>query len=265
MFESFILGAVQGIAEWLPISSEAMIVLVKNNFFPTGMEFSQMISFAIFLHLGTVLSALVYFRHKVWNVLKNTAHYKTIELPQRQEINFIIITTLVSGVLGIFILKIIEHHESWFANENIINSIVAIFLCITAVLLFFNENKASSGGKSLTFRHSFITGIFQGFSAIPGISRSGSTIAAMGLLGIDKERALELSFLLSIPIVVGANIVLNLDTFQLFSLHHVVALVSAFLFGIVTIDVLLKLVKKIRFSYFVGIFAILLIVVGFLN
>lgn len=260
MFESIILGAVQGIAEWLPISSEAMIILVKSNFFPSGMIFSEMISFAIFLHIGTLLSALVYFRKKVLKIIRNIFSYKTMLQNERYELNFLFIVTIVSGVLGFGILKLIEENNYFFNGEGVINIIVAVFLCVTALLLYFSEQKKGKQDLQLTKRKAFITGIFQAFAAVPGISRSGSTIAGMGLLGIKKEKVLELSFILSIPLVFFANIILNYELLFNIEINHLIALVSAFIFGSITIDLLLRMVKKIRFSYFVGIFAVILII-----
>lgn len=261
MFESIILGVVQGVAEWLPVSSEGMIILVKNNVFQSGMSFSEMISFAIFLHLGTLLAAVVYFRKKIVTLIKNIFYYKNIEISERRELDFLVIATAVSGVFGYGILKFIEYNNHFFSNEIIINFVVALFLCITAFFLYLSEQRKDTGNITLTSKKAFITGLFQSFAAIPGISRSGSTIAAMGLLGIEKERVLELSFILSIPLVLFANIILNADLLLQITLHHVVALVFAFIFGIITIELLLRLVKKIRFSYFVGLFALLLILI----
>lgn len=263
MFESIILGMVQGVAEWLPVSSEAMIVLVKNNFFQDGMLFSEMINFAIFLHIGTLLAVIVYYRKKVWSLIQQFFSYKNLEKEQREYLDFIIIGTIISGIVGFGFIRLVEKYESFFHNEFLVNIIVAIFLTITAGLLYFSENKSSNIYVRLTRKRAFITGLFQGLAAIPGISRSGSTVAGMGLLGINKERALELSFILSIPIVILANIILNYEEFYHFSLHHFVALLSAFIFGLMTIELLLRIVKRIRFSYFVGIFAVLLILLTF--
>jgi undecaprenyl-diphosphatase len=264
MFESFILGAVQGIAEWLPVSSEAMIVLVKTNFFPSGMSFSEIISYAIFLHLGTLVAVLVYYRKKIISLIRELFSYRQLITERKDYLHFIIIATLVSGILGLFLLRMVERYEHFFENEFIINIVVAGFLVITAVLLFITEQRKQEKQIALTKKKAFITGVFQGLSAVPGISRSGSTVAGMGLLHIDKERALELSFILSVPIVLLANIILNVSEFSNFSVNHFIALGSSFVFGIITIDILLKIVRKIRFSYFVGFFAILLIILSFM-
>ena len=264
MFESFILGAVQGVAEWLPISSEAMIILVKNNFFPGGMSFSEMINFAIFLHLGTLLAVVVYYWKKVRKLIFQLFSYRKLNNNDKDYINFIVIATTVSGILGLIFIKLVEKYESFLHNEFIINTVVAVFLVITSVLLYISEKKSLANEIALTKKRALITGIFQGFAAIPGISRSGSTVAGMGILGIAKEKALELSFILSIPLVLSANIVLNSSELLSINTNHIVAIMSAFVFGLVTIELLLRLARKIRFSHFVGFFAILLIIVSFM-
>ncbi|MCA9352672.1 undecaprenyl-diphosphate phosphatase [Patescibacteria group bacterium] len=264
MFESIILGSVQGIAEWLPISSEAMIVLVKTNFFPSGMPFSELISFAIFLHTGTLLAVIVYYRKKIIALFRQCLHYQSLGQSEKQYIHFIVVATAVSGILGFGLLKYVESHGIWFQNTVFINMLVAVFLVFTSILLYLSENHNDLLHKPLSAWRAVATGIFQGFAAIPGISRSGATVAGMGLVGIDKERALELSFLLSIPLVLFANIVLNVGTFHALTRDHCIALVSAFVFGMVTIDILLRIVRHVRFSYFVGGFAVLLMILSFM-
>ena len=265
MIESLILGMVQGVAEWLPVSSEAMIILVKSHFFADGQGFSDMISFAVFLHTGTLLAALVYYRKKVALLCKDVFRYKYISQERKQILRFICYTTLVSGILGVILLQVVEHYEHLFTDTYTINLFVGSFLLITALLLNRSEQqKEHVSHAPLTRKRAIITGIFQGFAAIPGISRSGSTIAGMGLLGIPKEKALELSFILSIPLVFLANIILNARLFLNLNIQSLTALGSAFVFGIITIELLLRLVKRIRFSYFVAGFAFILFLVTFL-
>lgn len=260
MLESIILGAVQGVAEWLPISSEAMVILVKHNFFSSGMDLSAMIDLALFLHLGTLLSVLVYFRKRVKGIVIDLLNFKALPSFAKKELSFLALATLVSGVLGLVFLKLLEQHDTLFAHHVSVNIFVAVFLLITALLLFLSEQQKKESSKELSLKKAFITGIFQSCAALPGISRSGSTIAAMGLLGIEKKKALELSFLLSIPLVVGANIVLNLSAVLTMNFASLCGLLAAFLCGLVTIELLMKLVERIRFSGFVAFFALLLII-----
>lgn len=260
MFESFILGAVQGVAEWLPISSEAMVVLVKNNLFHDGGNLSEHIREAIFLHLGTLIAAVVYFWPRLKSLFFSLLRYKKEEKEQQAYLLFIIRATLVSGLLGLLLLELVDYHQELFSNQQTINLIVAGFLFVTAFLLYLSEQSEKQGRTSVSKRDALLIGLFQGFAAIPGISRSGSTVAGMGLLGFNKVWALETSFILSIPLVFLANVVLNYQDLLNPSLSALVAIASAFVFGLATISLLLKLVKKIRFSYFVGIFGLLLLI-----
>ena len=262
MIESIILGAVQGIAEWLPVSSEAMIVLVKNNFFADGGSLTEHIRQAIFLHLGTLLAALVYFWPKVRAYIAAFFAYKKQDEDMKAQLKFIMVATGVSGLLGFILIRLVEHYDSFFAHQSLINIFVALFLCITAVLLYVSENSKKPVRTIARSKDAMITGLFQGCAAIPGISRSGSTIAGMGLLGFEKVWALEMSFILSIPLVFFANIILNYQELLNPSPYSLVSVLSAFIFGYLTIAGLLKVVERIRFSYFVGAFALLLVVVS---
>lgn len=261
MIESLVLGAIQGVAEWLPISSEAMIILVKNNLFNGGgMSLNEQIHYVILLHLGTLLAAVVYFWPQVRELLYSVFSYDKQEKEQQQYLWFIFIATVVSGLLGFGLFKLIERYETLFSNETAINLGVSLFLLVTALLLWYTERSSHREGKKvITNKNAVITGLFQGIAAIPGISRSGSTIAGMALLGFNKVKAVETSFILSIPFVLAANIFLNYNMFSLITLNDILGVLTAFVFGYLTISFLLALVKKIRFSYFVGFFAILLL------
>jgi undecaprenyl-diphosphatase len=96
---------VQGVAEWLPISSEAMIILVKTNFFPSGASFSKVVSYAIFLHLGTLVAVVVYYWKNILKLIKELLKYYSLEKTRKDYLNFVIIATGVSGVLGFFYQK----------------------------------------------------------------------------------------------------------------------------------------------------------------
>jgi undecaprenyl-diphosphatase len=258
MFESFVLGAVQGIAEWLPISSEAMVVLVKTNFFADGSSFAQNINQAIFLHLGTLLAVVIYFFSEVKALVSKTFSYQQQPQETKNYLTFIAVVTVISGVVGLGLIRVLEAHPELFANQQQVNAAVALFLLVTAILLYIGERTGGRGKENTKGIDSVVVGIAQGCAAIPGISRSGSTLASMALLGFNKVWAVKTSFILSIPIVFLANVVLNYQEFLNFSLNNFIAIVSACLFGLLTISALLKLVKKLRFSYFVLVFALIL-------
>ncbi len=257
MFEAFILGAVQGIAEWLPVSSEGLIVLVKSNFFPDGSGLFESIQLALFLHLGTFFAAVVYFRKDVFSIIKTIFRYKSSSENEKSLVRFLFLATIISGALGVVILYFIGSFESYFEfTGKSITFVISIMLFITA---FLQIKSPTSGDKVLEGKirkHGIILGIVQGFSALPGLSRSGSTVSAFLFSGFKDTEALRLSFLMSMPIILGGNLALGITSFSL-SLELLVALLFSFLFGLATINILLSIARKIKFGYFVLFFAFL--------
>jgi undecaprenyl-diphosphatase len=277
MLESIILGTIQGIAEWLPVSSEGMIFLVKSNFFYNGESIKEIAGLALFLHFGTFLAALVYFRKDVWVLFKELkmllpkAVRPLSERSDRSNANkkvlvFLIISTLISGVLGYGLLIWVN---SLGAENNVevftkyINLIIGVLLLITAYLLIKAKRGGERTDESLKISDGVILGLTQTFASLPGLSRSGLTVSALLLRKFNSESAIKLSFLMSLPIVLAGNIVLNLGEFSL-SINSFLALLFSFAFGFLTINILLKVAKKINFGYFVLVFGVLMILVSFL-
>ncbi|HKK54385.1 MAG TPA: undecaprenyl-diphosphate phosphatase [Patescibacteria group bacterium] len=257
MIESLIIGAIQGIAEWLPVSSEGIILLIKANFFTSTGTLSEVIHYSLFLHFGTFLAALVYFRKKVWYLLKKLFKYKKAKEEDKKILNFLILGTLVSGVLGIIFLEIIEKFTvNISAIAQVITIIIAIMLFITAYLQLRVKNSGYKEEKDLRYFDGIMIGVVQAFAVVPGLSRSGLTVSALLMSKFNKQGALQLSFLLSLPLVLAGNIVLNLDKFN-FDQNSLIALLASFIFGWLTIKYLLKLAQKINFGYFVLFFAII--------
>jgi len=260
MFESIVLGLVQGVAEWLPISSEGMIVLVKNNFFGGG-SLVDIIKTALFLHLGTFLAALIYFRRDVKNMMLRLNLNVEVK-PQQEQIEasrmlrFIIIATLISAVLGWGLLELLTDLEnSIVLTTRFINMTIAILLAITGVVqLKKNKNSRHRSTLELKDNDSVLLGVAQGAAVLPGLSRSGLTVSVLLLRNFQDIQALRLSFLLSLPIVLGGNILLNFNQ-AIFSLNNLIALLSSFIFGYITISLFLKLAEKINFGWFAIIFA----------
>lgn len=257
MFESFILGFIQGVTEWLPVSSEGILVITQTQFFGES-SVSEAIRVALFLHLGTFAAALIYFWDDVVGLVKNIFTYKKIEKEKKQKTQFYIFTTIISGLVGFIILKLIENLESLFLiGSNVIVIVVATLLLVTAYLQLRKKSYSFRKEGEVNFVDSLTTGIIQGFAALPGVSRSGSTTAILLLRRFHEEDALKMSFILSLPIVLIGNIVLNLDG-MFFSIESLVAFLTSFIFGYITIHGLLKLARRMNFGWFVFIFAMLL-------
>jgi len=258
MLEGIIFGIIQGVAEWLPVSSEGLIVLVKVNFFE-GSALSDTVRFALFLHLGTALAAIVYFKKELADIFKTLFNYKKASKENKKIFDFLFVSTLISGVFGILLLKFLSGAEdTLWRSADIVNFTIGAFLIITAFLQLKKRKVIShKTSKDLKKSDGIVLGFVQGFAALPGLSRSGLTVASLLLRKFDEEHALKLSFLMSVPIVLAGNIILNIKDFSL-SYENILGFLFSFTFGLATIHILLKIAKKINFAYFILIFAVLM-------
>jgi len=263
-YQKIILGMIQGIAEWLPVSSEGLIFLISNNLFQAQFSYQDLVQLALFLHLGTFLAALVYFRRLVWSLIKATLSFSRARAKEKKMLLFIIVATLVSGLLGFIFLKLIRGLDSQFAlTGKILNLITGLFLIVTGGLqLKAGKKEGLKKTKNLSLKTGVVLGLVQGLATLPGLSRSGLTVSAFLLLGFQKALSLKLSFLLSLPIVLIGNLLLNLNSVNL-SWENILALLASFIFGLLTIDLLLKLARKVNFGFLVLIFGLLTLVSSF--
>ena len=260
MLEPIILGIIQGIVEWLPISSEGFLILAKINIFDHTEDIGTLLKELLFLHFGTFLAALIYFRKDVLRLIKALFRYKSQDIETKNILVFLIITTLISGIIGIIFLYTLTNLEDQLVlTGKGITLFIGALLLITAYLQLKPKNKGYRDAKDIKNTDSILLGIMQGLAVLPGMSRSGLTVSTLLLRKFDEIYALKLSFLMSLPIVLGGNIILNYNNFNL-TLYNLLGLLFAFVFGILTIDLLLKLARKINFGYFVLIFGVLTII-----
>jgi len=261
MIQGIVLGSIQGITEWLPVSSEGFIILAKLHLFG-GKDIEDMIRLALFLHFGTFLAALIYFRKEVTTLAKSTFHYTSASQEQKAMIRFLLVATLISGIVGFILLQTLIHLEDRLAvSGKVITTLIGFLLLITAGLQLTKGKSSWKGPQDTTLTDGLLLGIVQGFSILPGLSRSGLTISALLLRRFDDTHALTLSFLMSLPVVLGGNILLNLGN-PLINETTLWGCLFAFLFGFATIHLLLSLSKKMNFTYFVLFFGLLMIVSG---
>lgn len=257
IFKSIILGIIQGIAEFLPISSSAHLILIPYLF---GWEESSL-AFDIALHFGTMMAVLVIFFKDWWNLFigaikdvkekKKTANGKMFW--------YLIIATIPGALVGLFLDDIVENvirNKVW---------IIALALAIMGVLIFLGDKWANKYYKKqtefedITLKQALIVGISQAFAVIPGFSRSGTTILAGRLQGISKEAITKFTFLLSVPIIAGATILKVTDL--VFTKEVIIGILVSFATGILTIKFLLNYIKKHDFSVFAFYRVILALIV----
>lgn len=248
LVELLIVGTIQGFLEFLPVSSSGNVTLILMNFLK--LTLSESFSVSLFLHLGTLLAVLVYFRNDILNILKNIKTDKTS--------HFLVVSTILTGVVGIPIYIVLK---SIFENIQIDigNIIIGLFLIATGIILKYGPKSGFKKVEDSSIGDMIITGAAQGVSIIPGISRSGSTLAVLLGRKFDKEEALRISFLMSIPAIIGGIVLEANDT--TFIANYYPALISAFITSLLMIKLLLEFAKRLNFSYFcIGLGAITVII-----
>ena len=253
LFQAFVLGVVQGLAEFLPISSSAHLALA-----PWALGWQDPgLAFDVALHLGTLLTVLWYFR-KDWGALIVSARRivvnRSIETPEEWRVIFLIIGTIPGAIAG---LLLEDAAETTFRAP----ALMAATLMVMGVLLWAADRflPQSRGIAAMTWRDALLVGIAQACALVPGFSRSGTTITGARLLKLDRTSAAVFSFLLSMPITAAAAVLKVPDAIaEGISPPLVVGIVSAAVSSWLAISVLLKYVS--RHSY--GIFAVYRLLVG---
>lgn len=255
MFESVVLGTVQGIFEWLPISSQGNLVLLMVGVFKIGAI--QAFKYSIFLHIGTFLSVLVYFRKDIIKILGNLKKYKP-EFKDKENglISFLIISTIITGIIGYPLLKLFSNFT---IRGELFLGLIGLALIFTGVLQKFAHKEKSYKKKRLTLKDSIVLGIVQGLAVIPGISRSGITISAFLLKKYNPKQGLYLSFLMSIPIMFIGSIFLPFiqGVPKIPAINLILGLLFSFIFGLITIKILLSLAQKLKFWLFTIVIGVL--------
>lgn len=246
--QAIVLGFLQGLFEWLPVSSQGQIMALSMAFF--GISALQAARYAIMLHMGTLFSAIFYLRKDIAKVLAS----KDV-----QTIKFLVIAVLATGVTGLpcyFILKKLIASES----QCLVALIGALLITMGFLLLLVGfMKKTPQKGKKPNNKDAIITGLAQGLSVLPGISRSGITVAALLFRKFDSKQALKLSFLLSIPSIAIAELILYAGEPFAIDSNAIAGMIAAFLTGLLLIHVLIKAAEKINFASFCIIFGLVYI------
>lgn len=270
LIQSILMGIVQGLSEFLPISSSAHLVFT-SNFYKVfkGIEIleesNQEVFLDIMLHLGTLIAVLIFFRKEIWEILK--ALYFGIKTKDYSSKDF---KTGVYIMLGTVITVLIAFPLNEAAGFLVFKpAIVGILLIFTGGLLLFSEAwaKKHSQSQEISFKTSVLMAIAQGLAALPGFSRSGLTIATGLLNGSDRTTAARYSFLLSIPIILGASMVyplVKLDFSEIIAYNWTAIIAGTIVSGIVgylCIKYFLKFVSK----FSLGIFGYYCLIMGILT
>ena len=248
LFLALFLGILQGITEWLPISSSGHLVLFQH-IFGGGND----VLYDIMVHGGTLLAVIVFFWKDFIMLIKNF-FLTLVDLPKlkgkafsrdedRRLTWFILLATLPIVFVGILLQDY---------SEEIFNSLLLVGISFIITGLWLLSTARLRGMEDINFKRSIIIGIAQSVAIIPGISRSGSTIATGMLLGMDRKKAARFSFLLSIPTIGGAFIfkIMKTPLGDVITTPNIVGFLTSFVVGILTIKFLLYVIKKGKFYAF---------------
>jgi undecaprenyl-diphosphatase len=263
-----VLGIIQGITEWLPISSKSQIMLLGISYF--GVTPEKILSLSIFLHIGTLLSSIIYFRQdllKIIHQIRKPTGEKNSSSTKMTLFSFLLVSTIITGVVGLPLFLLIRGVFTQLSGELAV-AIIGIGLIITGILFMISKQKGLRKENKIRLKDAVIAGAFQGFSVLPGVSRSGTTTTSLLYLHFSQDSALKLSFLMSIPAVLAAEIVFYLiEGFTGISMVQAIMLIlSSFITGFLSISVLIKISRKINFSYFcigLGIISVAPLLIGY--
>ncbi|KTG08957.1 UDP-diphosphatase [Haloprofundus marisrubri] len=252
-------GFVQGIFEWLPISSEGNLALALSA---VGSDPTQAVQFALFLHVGTAVSATVYYRDELAVTLSELPSWRpSSAFSETATLSFLAIATLASGIVGISTYLLLKDAITALTGGAFV-ALVGVLLIATGIL------QRAAGGFTLDTRDSpdlvdaVLVGGLQGLAILPGVSRSGVTASALLFRGHDGPDSFRLSFLLSIPAALGGGLLAALDggLAGVTATEAAVALGTAAVVGYLSIDALMRVVRRVSFwAVCVGLGALALV------
>ncbi|MBQ8847862.1 MAG: undecaprenyl-diphosphate phosphatase [Candidatus Gastranaerophilales bacterium] len=255
--QAIITGSIQGLSEFLPISSSAHIVfsnelygLITNTDISNTLN-EEEVFFDIMVHLATLFAVLIYFFNDLKTIILD--FFKSIKTKEYKNenfklVNYIALSTIITGVIGL-VLK--EKVENLITNPQI----VCILLFITGIILLFSE-RMYKGNKKITLKSAILISIAQGLAVFPGFSRSGLTIATGLFQGLDRVQAARFSFLMSIPIILLASLVypiIELDFSQIMTFNFkaiICGFIASFVVGYFCIKYFMRLLGKLSLRSF---------------
>ena len=264
IIKAIILGIIQGLAEFLPISSSGHLALAKGFF---GMEEAPM-AFDVFLHLGTLIAVFAIYYKDIFEIIKeffgicadiianiitffkgDKKYRKIIKTPYRRFTVLVIVSTIPTAIIGVLLKDIVDQ-----SSKTLL--IPGICLLVTAVMLFVSDNlkDGNKTEKNTSWWNALFIGACQGVATMPGISRSGTTITAGLVSGLKRDFVVKYSFLMSIPAILGA-VVLEIpdmtdDLAKTPISSYIVGTAVSAIVGYICIKAMLVIVKKKKFKYF---------------
>ena len=258
---SIILGMVQGVAEWLPISSKTQVLVVSHYLFSISIPVA--FALGLFMEVGSLGSASFYFRKEILSLLRD-----------RKLLAYLFVVTVVTGVVGVPLFLVAERLLQGSYNVGIPMIVLGAFLIFDAAYIRYSRRSPKIGGlKDMSLKHYVAIGLAQGIAALPGVSRSGMTTSTMLFMGVEPKDAFRLSYLAYIPASIGAfgaTLVFSREEVTtaitaIDSTGIAIAIVTSGLVGLVAISLLLKFAKNNNIYVVTLVLGVLALAVGVLG
>lgn len=244
MAAAALLGVLQGIVEWLPVSSEGVVAGVYAFIFDASFE--ESVGFALWLHVGTIPSVLVVFRRDILTLVRDAAGWRR---GPSSSLRFLLVATIVSGVVGLPLILTLSSISAVAGTAAA--GVIGAFMLVTGYVQLARRAPGERGRCELTLMDGVLVGVAQGLSVIPGLSRSGLTVSMLLSRRVEHERALSMSFLLSVPASLAASIYIAVDSGFAIGAQEVVSAFTAFVVGMLTIKGLMAIAARMNFGWLV--------------
>jgi len=275
MIEYIIIAILQGLFEWLPISSSGQVMMISINFF--GIPPEKAFSLSIWVHLGTAIAVLIKLRKDYIQIIKSIIPRKfEVDESDIKKRNWLIYATIGTAITAIplYLLFKFVILEGFTATQgDVLTLVISGLLIVTGIVLLtfrrkFGKKTINTVSDRELIKDSSIAGLIQGIAILPGISRSGFTVSTILFEKYDQDQSLKLSFLMSVPVVlasIGMDIIFGegsvFGTIDIFTILIITAV--SFIVGYLSMELLLRIAQKINFSYFCilyGVFSFIIIV-----
>jgi undecaprenyl-diphosphatase len=264
IFQAIVLAIIQGITAWIPVSSKTQVILAGSAFF--SLPFKECLAFALILHCGDFIAAIFKYRNEyigaVVAAVTKPAELASFEKADeiKKEHLFLVISIVATAIVALPAYFIVRKVFTELSGEWLLAAVGVLLFVMAAITVI--AKKAIEQNAKISISTALITGFAQGLAVIPGISRSGITQCSLLLQGIEPQKAVRLSFMMSAPMVAAAFVAFYfVEGFEGFSIEVIaVGIVIAAVASFVTMDVLTKIARKIPSHYFLASIGLLALV-----
>ncbi|MGV9169940.1 MAG: undecaprenyl-diphosphate phosphatase [Promethearchaeia archaeon] len=236
-----VVALLQGLVEWLPISSEGQTMLFVYNFATFPAE--SLLTLIVWLHLGTACAVLVRYPREILSI---------ITVQDKNLFKLLLVATGCTAVTAIPLYILLKSSLSTFHGETL-NTMIGMLLVFTAIILYLPTRNGTENvtTRATSIKNAAVAGLIQGFAVLPGLSRSGLTISSLLMQRVDKEAAMKLSFLMSVPAVLGIFVIEMITSAslppQMTPIDLAITEIIVFIVGLASMESLLRLTKRIKF------------------